>query len=37
MKKEYSLNELLNIMDTKSKNISRLIGQLSEVLKGVEE
>lgn len=35
--KQYSLNELLNIMDTKSKNISRLIGQLSEVLKGVEE
>lgn len=35
--KEYSLNELLNIMDTKSKNISRLIGQFSEVLKGVEE
>lgn len=35
--KEYSLNELLNIMDTKSKNINRLIGQLSEVLKGVEE
>lgn len=35
--KEYSLNELLNIMDEKSKNINRLIGQLSEVLKGVEE
>ena len=35
--KEYSLNQLLNIMDTKSKNINRLIGQLSEVLKGVEE
>jgi type I restriction enzyme M protein len=35
--KQYSLNELLNIMDTKSKNINRLIGQLSEVLKGVEE
>ncbi|WP_244971117.1 type I restriction-modification system subunit M [Tissierella pigra] len=35
--KEYSLNELLNIMDKKSKNINRLIGQLSEVLKGVEE
>ena len=35
--KEYSLNELLNIMDTKSKNINKLIGQLSEVLKGVEE
>lgn len=35
--KEYSLNELLSIMDTKSKNINRLIGQLSEVLKGVEE
>lgn len=35
--KEYSLNELLTIMDTKSKNINRLIGQLSEVLKGVEE
>lgn len=35
--KEYSLNQLLNIMDTKSKNINKLIGQLSEVLKGVEE
>ena len=35
--KEYSLNQLLNIMDEKSKNINRLIGQLSEVLKGVEE
>ena len=35
--KQYSLNELLNIMDTKSRNINRLIGQLSEVLKGVEE
>lgn len=35
--KEYSLNELLNIMDTKSKNINRLINELSEVLKGVEE
>lgn len=35
--KQYSLNELLNIMDTKSKNINKLIGQLSEVLKGVEE
>lgn len=35
--KEYSLNELLNMMDKKSKNINRLIGQLSEVLKGVEE
>ena len=34
--KQYSLNELLNIMDTKSKNINRLIGQLSEVLKEVE-
>ena len=35
--KEYSLNELLNIMDTKSKNVNRLINELSEVLKGVEE
>jgi len=35
--KQYSLNELLSIMDTKSKNINKLIGQLSEVLKGVEE
>ena len=35
--KQYSLNELLNIMDTKSKNINKLIGQLSKVLKGVEE
>lgn len=35
--KEYSLNELLNIMDIKSKNINRLINELSEVLKGVEE
>jgi len=35
--KQYSLNELLNIMDTKSRNINRLIGQLSEVLKEVEE
>ncbi|WP_213819012.1 type I restriction-modification system subunit M [Garciella nitratireducens] len=35
--KEYSLNELLNIMDTKSKNINKLIGQLSKALEGVEE
>ncbi|RBP42855.1 type I restriction-modification system subunit M [Garciella nitratireducens] len=35
--KEYSLNELLNIMDTKSKNINKLIGELSKVLEGVEE
>ena len=35
--KEYSLHELLTIMDTKSKNINRLLGQLSEVLEGVEE
>lgn len=35
--KQYSLNELLNIMDTKSKNVNRLINELSEVLKGVEE
>lgn len=35
--KEYSLNELLTIMDTKSKNINKLIGELSKVLEGVEE
>ena len=35
--KEYSLNELLTIMRDKSENINRLIGELSEVLKGVEE
>lgn len=35
--KEYSLNELLTIMDTKSKNINKLIGELSKVLGGVEE
>lgn len=35
--KEYSLNELLTIMDTKSKNINRLLGELSKVLEGVEE
>lgn len=35
--KEYSLNELLTIMRDKSENIHRLIGELSEVLKGVEE
>lgn len=34
---EYSLNELLTIMDTKSKNINKLIGELSKVLEGVEE
>jgi len=35
--KEYSLHELLTIMKEKSRNIQRLIGELSEVLKGVEE
>lgn len=35
--KEYSLNELLAMMKEKSHNIQRLIGELSEVLKGVEE
>lgn len=35
--KQYTLNELLTIMGEKSNNINRLIGQLSEVLKGVEE
>lgn len=35
--KEYSLNELLTIMRDKSENINRLIGELSAVLKGVEE
>jgi type I restriction enzyme M protein len=35
--KEYSLHELLTMMKEKSRNIQRLIGELSEVLKGVEE
>ena len=35
--KEYSLNELLTIMRDKSDNIHRLLGELSEALKGVEE
>lgn len=35
--KEYSLHELLTMMKEKSHNIQRLIGELSEVLKGVEE
>lgn len=35
--KEYSLHELLAMMKEKSRNIQRLIGELSEVLKGVEE
>lgn len=35
--KEYSLNELLSIMRDKSDNIHRLLGELSEALKGVEE
>jgi len=36
-KKEYSLNELLTMMKEKADNIHRLIGELSEALKGVEE
>ena len=35
--KEYSLNELLTIMRDKSNNIHRLLGEISEALKGVEE
>ncbi len=35
--KEYSLHELLTMMKEKSRNIQRLIGELSEVLKVVEE
>lgn len=35
--KEYSLNELLSIMRDKSDNIHRLLGEISEALKGVEE
>lgn len=35
--KEYSLKELLSIMNTKAKNINKLIGQISEALEGVEE
>ena len=35
--KEYSLNELLTIMRDKSDNIHRLLGEISEALKGVEE
>ena len=35
--KQYSLDELLSILDVKSKNINHIIGQLSEVLEGVEK
>lgn len=35
--KDYSLNELLTIMDTKAKNITDIVGKLSKVLEGVEE
>ena len=35
--KEYSLDELLSILKAKSNNIHNIIGQLSEVLEGVEE
>ena len=35
VEKEYSLDELLSILNTKSKNIHNIIGQLSEVLEGV--
>lgn len=34
---DYSLNELLNLMNEKAKNINEIIGKLSELLKGVEE
>lgn len=35
--KDYKLNELLNIMDKKAKDINQIIGKLSEILKEVEE
>ncbi|MBA2858700.1 type I restriction enzyme M protein [Methanococcus maripaludis] len=35
--KEYSLNELLTIMDKTSKNIVEILGKLSKALEGVEE
>ncbi|SDK95218.1 type I restriction enzyme M protein [Clostridium cochlearium] len=35
--KEYSLNELLSIIDEKAKNITDIIGKLSKALEGVEE
>lgn len=37
VEKEYTLNELLETLNTKSNNIHNIIGQLSEVLEGVEK
>jgi len=34
---EYSLNELLDIMQKKTNNINNILGKLSDILEGVEE